>query len=271
MSETGPRQSLHAYSLLALVVLVAFAGCSGLGGQATSTPAATTTTADAVTESELALLPHGLSEDGVTNATLLAERHETNVVGMPGKIVMRTNASLLDRTVHANTTATATANLTEVAYESQGVTTGPNVSMTRSTTIMANETAIRQHVVVNGNTTLANTRNLTAGFDRALRGLTTGVNPLRGIFKRGNFTVTNITETERGHVIVLKANEYTSGKLYDAANVSDYHATVRMTANGTVLKANEYIQGTEAANRRHYRFSFEFIPEYVNPDLRGLE
>lgn len=264
MPELGPRQSLHAYSLLALVVLVALAGCSGLGGQTPATPGANTATTDAVTESELALLPHGLSEDGVTNATLLAERHEANVVATPGRIVMRTNASLLDRTVRANTTAAATAKLTGVAYESHSVTTGSNVSMTRTTTISANETAIRQHVVVDGNTTLSNTRNRTETFDRALRGLTTGVNPLRGVLKRGNFTVTNVTETESGHVVVLEANEYTGGKLYDAANVSDYQATISMTTNGTVLEAHEHIHGTEAANRRHYRFSFEFIPGDVN-------
>jgi hypothetical protein len=50
-----------------------------------------------------------------------------------------------------------------------------------------------------------------------------------------------------------------------AENVKQYEATVRITANGTVLSASESVVGTKGSKTRYYRFSYEFTLQPVDP------
>jgi hypothetical protein len=145
------------------------------------------------------------------------------------------------------------------------VTRSANETVNRTTILYGNETAVAQHVTADGNVTLANTKNRSDVFDRALRGLATATNPLRGVLRRGEFTVTEVEQVHGTPVIVLQADAYSGGNLMRAENVKQYEATVRITANGTVLSASESVVGTTNSRTQHYRFSYEFTPQPVDP------
>ncbi|MFC7166053.1 hypothetical protein [Halospeciosus flavus] len=256
--------------------MLILAGCAGLSPPTNATSVAQPTaspnsTTNQPVHAELDQLPAGLNESGVANVSRVVAAHQANVARQPGQIVSRTNGSLGGLVVVANTTAVATANLTQIHYESQSVTYRPNRTTNRTTIITANATAMSQRVVVDGNVTLANTRNRTAAFDRALRGLSTATNPIRGALQRGNYTIAAVSTADGRQVITLRSTTYAGGKLFDDENVTQYNATIRLTQNGTVLSVTERIEGTTAGHKRHYYYSFEFTPKPVTPDLTSTQ
>lgn len=277
----GSRPSTRIAPLL-VVLLVALAGCGGLSSPpadsptasptatATVTPTATPTATPTPTPAPSAAFPRGIDSTGVTNVTAVLATHRANVAATAGVVTHRTNASLAGRTVVSNVTAAATANLTRVRYESRSRTVEPNTTRTRLTVISANATNVSQHVVADGNVTLNNTLARGDTYDTALTGLATATSPLRGVLRRGNFTVTDVTETNGTRVVTLDADSYAeSGRLYDPENVASYDATLRITADGTVLSANERIVGTEPTDGRYYVFDYAFAPGPVSPSPVG--
>ncbi|MFC7228586.1 hypothetical protein N0B31_14330 [Salinirubellus salinus] len=294
----GPRPSSRALATVALALLLATAGCSGLTGTPTpetstqtttptaaptATPAATpsptatpTATATATPSSTPTLpptdtarsvaLPAGVTADGVANASRVVATHQQNLVRTPGRLAHTTNTTVAGDPLRTTTTAVATSNLSAVRYETVGRLARPNATRNSTTVIYANQTAVRQYAVVNGNVTLNNTRNRTDTFDVAVRGLSTGVNPLRGLLQRGNFTVASVSTVNGTEVVTLRAEEYAGGRLYDPENVGSYEATVRITADGTVRSASEHIVGTDDARRAYYHFDLRFASSPVTPD-----
>jgi len=192
--------------------------------------------------------------------------HQSQVAARPGTVETHTNATIGNRTVLADVTVNATADLTRVRYEGRSVTRSANETVNRTTILYGNETAVAQHVTADGNVTLANTKNRSDVFDRALRGLATATNPIRGVLSRGEFTVTDVGQVQGTSVIVLRADAYTGKNLVRAENVRQYEATIRVTTNGTVLSANESLVGTTDAEMEYYRFSYDFDPRPVDPD-----
>jgi hypothetical protein len=240
------------------------------GSTPTTSPTTDDTTTTSVqataTKTELeATLPSGISRNGIENVSQVLSVHQSQLATRPGTVKTHTNATLGNRTVLADVTVNATSNLTRVRYEGRSQTRTPNETGNRTTILYGNETAVVQRVTVDGNVTLANTKNRSDVFDRALRGLATATNPLRGVLRRGEFTVTEVDQVHGTSVIVLQADAYSGGNLARAENVEQYEATVRVTANGTVLSASESVVGTTNSRTQHYRFSYEFTPQPVDP------
>ena len=233
----------------------------------TSDHTTTTSVQATATKTELeATLPSGISRDGIENRSRVLSVHQAQLAARSGTVTTHTNATLGNRTVLADVTVNATSDLTRVRYEGQSVTRTPNETVNRTTILYGNETTVAQYVSVDGNVTLANTKNRSDVFDQALRGLATATNPLRGVLRRGEFSVTEVGQVNGTSVIVLRADTYTGGNLMPAENVDQYEATVRITANGTVLSASESVVGTKNSKTQYYRFSYEFTPQPVDPD-----
>jgi len=136
---------------------------------------------------------------------------------------------------------------------------------TRNTTtvIAANETAVRQYTARDGNISLDNRRNRTDLFDRALRGLSTGTNPLRGTLKRGNFSIASESELNGTQVVTLRADRFAGGQRYSKQNIVAYNATIRVTTDGLVRSATEQIVAQRNSKKTQYNFAYEFEPQPI--------
>lgn len=291
------RPRSRTWTTLALLAVVVLAGCAGAGpttqtptDSATATPSTgltptangTGTTTGAVTETDTnndadttddlaASRPPGVDEDGVGNLTKLVLAHRESVVATPGVVEGHTNVTRGNRTVVADTTAVATANLTRVRYESQATADSESGTMNKTTVLYGNETSVAQRVVLDGEVRLANVKNRSFLFDRALTGLATAQNPVRGLLKRGNFSVVGVEEIDGTSVVTLEAEGYNGGRLASAESVREYTATVRITENGLVLSASEEIVGTEDARLNYYEYAYSFTADSVDPEPLVIE
>jgi len=286
-STRKPQTTLVVVGLLALVVLSGCAGISDSGPStpsptATSTPVPTPTATPASSPTPTAtpvatptptatptpapseqLLP-GLTAAGVQNVTQLISTHQAAAIETPGVVTHTTDTGVGGISVVASVRVAAQSNLTRVQYVSEGRrTTGSDVQNTTSA-IVANETAVRQYSVADGNVTLNNTQDRTELFDRSLRGLSTARNPLQGALRRGEFTLAGEDELNGTTVLTLRADEYAGGQRYDAENVVAYNATVRISAAGLIRAATERIVVERNGDESQYNFTYEFTPRSVD-------
>ena len=291
------RRPYRTVFVVGLLALVALSGCAGLSdtGSPTPTTADPTTPSPSVTQTPTVSpsptatqtvasptatarstptatptavdsdeLPAGLTATGVRNATQLLRTHQATAIETPGVLTHTTNMTLGNLSVVTPVGVTADANLTRVLYTAEGQRTTENETQNSTTVIAANETAVRQYVVTDGNVTLDNSRNRTDLFDRSLRGLSTARSPLRGALRRGNFSIATVEDGETTSVVTLRADRYTGGQLFDARNVVAYNATVRMTTDGLIRSASERIVAQRNGTENRYRFTYAFDPQPVD-------
>ncbi|MFC7134885.1 MULTISPECIES: hypothetical protein [Salinibaculum] len=140
----------------------------------------------------------------------------------------------------------------------QAQNTIDNETENRTTVIAANKTSVRQYTVNAGNVTLDNRRERTQLFDRALRGLSTATSPLQGTLRRGNFTVTNVTDRGDTSLLTLRAARYAGGQLYNPQNVVAYNATIQLTTDGLVRSATERIAVQRDGRSGQYSLTYRF-------------
>lgn len=261
---------------LCVVGLLLVAGCGGAAGPDTAnrtvadgtvTDGTTTETATPAVDSlPAAAFPPGVTAAGVQNETQLLGAHRQALVRTPGVIQTGTNATLLDRSFGTRTTTVATAGVDRLRYESRATgDLGDNQSRTE-TVVYANATNVTQRVTADGEVQLANTRQRTELFERALAGFATATNPIRGLLTRGDFRVANVTHQGETRVFTLRADSYTDSRLVAAENVTSYTATIQIAADGGVLAASERIEGREAADFGSYQFDYRFRPGEVSPE-----
>ncbi|QLH77869.1 hypothetical protein HZS55_11415 [Halosimplex rubrum] len=205
-----------------------------------------------------------MADSGVRNVTRLVHTHQANVIETAGVVTHTTNSTLRDGALVATVRAAAEPNLTRVRYVSRSHRVVDGERRNRTSVIAANGTAVRQYTVAGGNVSLDNTRNRTELFDRALRGLSTAANPLRGTLRRGNFSVADVDERDDATVVTLRADRYAGGQLYDAENVASYDATVRITTDGLIRSATERVVSRVDGNERRYGFTYRFEPRSVD-------
>jgi hypothetical protein len=165
--------------------------------------------------------------------------------------------------VVASVRVAAETNLTRVRHVAQSRRTTESETQNSTTVVAANATSVRQYTVADGNVTLDNRRNRTELFDRALRGLSTATSPIRGMLRRGNFTVTQDT-LDDATAIALHADQYAGGQMYPSEDVVAYNATVRVTPDGLVRSATERIVAQRDDGESRYHFAYDFKPRPVN-------
>ncbi|QGN07889.1 hypothetical protein Hrd1104_11660 [Halorhabdus sp. CBA1104] len=271
--------------VVGLLVLVALSGCVGLSDtdSPTPTPAEPTTPSPSVTQTPTptAASPTatatptptttasdrfspGLTDTGVRNVTQLLRTHQARAIDTPGVLTHTTNMTLRNISLVTPVRVTADANLTRVLYASQSRRTTENTTHNSTTVLAANGTAVRQYTVTDGNVTLDNRRNRTQLFDRSLRGLSTATSPLRGALRRGNFSIATVDDGEDPNTVILRADRYAGGQLFDARNVVAYNATVRIGADGLIRSATERIVAQRNGTANRYEFSYAFEPRAVD-------
>jgi len=280
---------------VALVILVALSGCAGLTdtgsstaeplsptpsptpasspaptetsappteGSPSTTPTATQTptspTGPTPTAPSNNRLAPGVAESGFQNATRAILGHQTVAADTPGVVTHTTNSTVQGQAVIATVRVTATSDLTRVQYVAQAQTRIENETENTTTVIAANDTSVRQYTVNAGNVTLDNRRERTQLFDRALRGLSTATSPLQGTFRRGNFTITGVTDRGDTSLVTLHADRFAGGQLYSPQNVVAYNATIRLTTDGLVRSVTERIAVQRNGRDGQYDFTYRF-------------
>lgn len=269
-SHTDGPHSRPGLATLCVVALLLVAGCGATtdaGG--TDAPNTTSVTDGRTATVAAADLPPGVARDGVENATSLLDSHRRSLLATPGVVVTTTNATLAGRSLQTRATTTATANLSRVRYDSRATGDLGNNQTSRRTVVYANTTNVTQRVTADGEVRLANVRPRSETFELALSGFATAANPLRGLLSRGDYRLTNVTRTGDTPVYTLRADSYAGGQLAAAENVTRYTATVRVTAGGVVVAADERIEGRQTASLGSYRFSYRFRPGSVSPEPVG--
>lgn len=271
------RQLQRTVVAVGLLVLVALSGCAGLSdtGSSTPSPVGPATATPSVTQTPTASpampnatsshkFPAGLNDTAVRNVTQVVRAHQETAIETQGIVTHTTDSTTRGRSVNASVRVAAETNLTRVRYLSQAQAVTENETRNTTTAIVANETSVKQYTAVNGNITLDNRQNRTDLFDRALRGLSTGTNPLRGMLRRGNFTVTDESGPKNAEPVTLRSDRYAGGRLFDDENVVAYNATVQITADGLVRSAAEHIVAQRDGNESQYSFTYDFEPQSVD-------
>jgi hypothetical protein len=88
------------------------------------------------------------------------------------------------------------------------------------------------------------------------------MSPLRGVLRRGDFTVVD-DRSDDATSVTLRADRYAGGQLYAAENVVAYNATVRITTDGLVRSATERLIAQRDSGESRYRFTYDFEPRSV--------
>ncbi|WP_135665172.1 hypothetical protein [Halorhabdus rudnickae] len=282
------KQPYRAALAVVLLVLVGLSGCAGVSdtgsptqtaveatsptSSATQTPTATPTATPA--GAELDRFPAGLTDSGVRNVTQLLRTHKTAAIETPGiltqttnrtgVLTQTTNRTLRNFSVVTSTRVATDTNLTRIRYVTRGQRTIENQVQNSTTALAANETTVRQYTVRDGNSTLDNRRNRTTLFNRSFRTLSTATSPLGGVLRHGNFSLIRVDDSETNNTVTLRADQYESGKLFEARNVVAYNATVQMTTEGLIKSATERIVAKRNGTENRYRFTYEFEPQSVD-------
>ena|GEM_PF-3142220 len=269
----SPRLRRHL-ATLCVVGLLLVAGCGGAAGPGTANATVTDgTTTEATAEPtvsvdslSLAAFPPGVTAEGVSNQTQLLDAHRTALVRTPGTVRVSTNATIGPRSFETQTTTAATVGVDRVRYEARATGDLGNNQSRTETLIYANATNVTQRVTADGEVQLANVRERTELFDRALGGFATAANPIGGMLSRGEFRVANVTRRGDTRVFTLRADSYVESQLVAAENVTGYTATIQIAGDGGVLAASERIEDREAAAFGGYQFDYRFRASEVSPE-----